>query len=290
MVDESRRRRGTSRRYLWYLAVGAIACAASDTTDLIRLDPGARTVVYLWLTFGPHQPAPNALRHRLVFDILDTADVRRDRGTESFIDSIFVPVSHRATLVLRAPVDSGIWLAGSGPSNTSDHRRALTAVDGRAWISQRFAIDWVKVGPNGNTYQGDEHRNESYWDFAQPVHAVAAGEVVGIVDSIPDNTPHELPPHVTLANIAGNTVTLRIGPARYAEYAHLKRGSIRVSLHQRVAAGDVLALLGNSGQATGPHLHFQITDGPTFLASEGVPYVIALRDRGLPRPRAGERL
>jgi murein DD-endopeptidase MepM/ murein hydrolase activator NlpD len=40
-----------------------------------------------------------------------------------------------------------------------------------------------------------------------------------------------------------------------------------------VHRGDVLALLGNSGNATGPHLHFQVTDGNSVLQSEGVPFI-----------------
>jgi murein DD-endopeptidase len=67
-------------------------------------------------------------------------------------------------------------------------------------------------------------------------------------------------------------VTVRIGPNRYATYAHLKRGSVRVGVGARVAAGEVVGLLGNTGQSTAPHLHFQITDGESVLASEGIPF------------------
>ena len=211
--------------------------------------------------------------HGEVALFLDTADVRRDAGTQSAIDSIFVAVSGDGAPVLRPPLEGGEWLAGSGPSNTSDHRRALNAVGGGAHIAERFAIDFVMVGPNGNTYHDDEHRNESYWAFGQQVHSVAAGEVVAVVDSIADHTPHAPLPRVTLANIAGNYVTVRIGPNRYATYGHLKRGSIRVHTGQRVAAGLVIGLLGDTGQSTAPHLHFQITDGASVLASEGIPYV-----------------
>jgi murein DD-endopeptidase MepM/ murein hydrolase activator NlpD len=130
------------------------------------------------------------------------------------------------------------------------------------------------VGPNGDTHHGDEHQNDSYWGFGQSVHAVASGQVVAVVDSIPDHAPHSPLPLITLGNIAGNYVTVRIVAGRYATYAHLKHGSIRVHTGQNVSSGEVIALLGNSGQSTAPHLHFQITDGPAVLASEGIPYLL----------------
>jgi murein DD-endopeptidase MepM/ murein hydrolase activator NlpD len=41
-----------------------------------------------------------------------------------------------------------------------------------------------------------------------------------------------------------------------------------------VETGAVLALVGDTGQTTAPHLHFQITDAPGVLASEGVPFLL----------------
>jgi len=238
------------------------------------LNPFSLTVAYVWIALDPPKVVPARLRHRLVFDVLDTADQRRDGGTQSAIDSIVVPVTHVASLLVRAPLDSGQWLAGSSPSNTSDHRRSLNAIDGHGYVARRFAIDWVRIGPNGNTYHDDEHRNENFWGFGQPVRSVAAGEVVAVLDSIPDNTPHAPLPGFAPRTLAGNFVTVRIGPGQYATYAHLARGSVRVHVRQHIGRGELVGLLGNSGQATGPHLHFQITDGPSVLASEGIPYVL----------------
>ena len=36
--------------------------------------------------------------------------------------------------------------------------------------------------------------------------------------------------------------------------------------------GQVLGLLGNSGNSDFPHLHFHVTDSPSPLASDGLPY------------------
>jgi murein DD-endopeptidase MepM/ murein hydrolase activator NlpD len=209
----------------------------------------------------------------LRFDVLDTATTQAGAIGSSSIDSIVVAVRPEAVPVIAPPV-RGEWLAGNGPANGSDHRMAMIALDGRVSIAQRFAIDWVMVGPNGNTFHDTASRSENYWDFGQPVYAVADGEVVAVVDSIADNVPHTPLPPVTLANIAGNYVVLRIAPQRYALFAHLQRGSVRVRPQERVRRGAVLGLVGNSGQTTGPHLHFQIMDGPSPLASEGVPFVL----------------
>ena len=64
-----------------------------------------------------------------------------------------------------------------------------------------------------------------------------------------------------------------IGGGRYAFYAHLKPGSLRVRPGERVKKGQVVGLVGNSGNSTEPHLHFHLMDNTSPLGSEGIPYV-----------------
>jgi len=60
----------------------------------------------------------------------------------------------------------------------------------------------------------------------------------------------------------------------------MQPGSLRVKRGDRVRTGQVLGLLGNTGNTDGPHLHFHIMDGPSPLQSNGVPFV---------HPRFGSR-
>jgi len=48
----------------------------------------------------------------------------------------------------------------------------------------------------------------------------------------------------------------------WAGYCHLSSVSVRVG--QRVAKGDLVGISGNTGNSTGPHLHFQILSSRTW--------------------------
>jgi murein DD-endopeptidase MepM/ murein hydrolase activator NlpD len=50
-----------------------------------------------------------------------------------------------------------------------------------------------------------------------------------------------------------------------ASYMHLKKGSIKVAVGDKVEMGDVLAKSGNTGESTGPHLHFEIQRGAKYV-------------------------
>ena len=143
-------------------------------------------------------------------------------------------------------------------------------------IAQRFAIDWVQIGANGRTFDGDEKDNKTHKAYGNEILAVADGVVSSTKDGIPENVPgltsRAVP--ITPETVGGNNVILDLGGGRFAFYAHMQPGSLRVKVGDKVRRGQVLGLVGNSGNSTEPHLHFHVSNGNSALESEGLPYVL----------------
>jgi len=250
------------------------ALATAITRVGVRLPPaerahvaaGLRAVVYMWVpvTGAP----PRAIRHRVT--------TKPDSGTASttVLETPAVPVSSDM-VVIAPPLRGGPWLAANGPSAESGHRRAMIPLFGSYHIAQRFAIDWVKLDANNKTYSGDSLKNNSYYAYGNDALAVADGIVTEVKDSIPENVPgvNSRAVPITLETVGGNHVIVDIGGGHYAFYAHLQPGSIRVKRGDRVKRGQVLGLVGNTGNSTEPHLHFHVSDASSPLGSEGIPYV-----------------
>ena len=74
--------------------------------------------------------------------------------------------------------------------------------------------------------------------------------------------------------MAGNLVILELEPDVFAAYAHLQPGSITVKVGDKVKVGQHLANLGNSGNSSGPHLHFGLLDQANMFAGRSLPYVL----------------
>jgi murein DD-endopeptidase MepM/ murein hydrolase activator NlpD len=236
--------------------------------DRLRLGGGLRAVTFLWVPVDA-RGTPARLRHRVT-----VAPTAGDTASPQTLAGAPVAVGDDVA-VIGPPLRGGGWLAANGPAPTSGHRRALIAVDGVPAIAQRFAIDWLVVDGGGRTHAGDPARNESYFAEGKEAIAVADGVVAATKDGIPENVPgitsRAVP--ITLETVGGNHVVLDIGRGRYAFYAHLKPGSLRVKPGDRVTRGQVVGLVGNSGNSTEPHLHFHLMDGTSPLGAEGVPYV-----------------
>jgi murein DD-endopeptidase len=225
---------------------------------------GEVVLAYLWIDLDK-AASPTRLSHRLT--------VRRDGDQKTF--DLDAPTTRVLSDVreIGAPFRGSNWLAANGPSNTSHHRRATIPLEGALHTSQRYAIDWVQVGPDMKTYRGDPKDNRSYICYGTEVLAVADATVVEIKDGIIENVPNQPPAvPITLETVAGNHIDLDLGGGVYAMYAHLQPGSLRIKLGDRVKRGQVIALLGNTGNSTEPHLHFQLMDRNSPLISEGLPY------------------
>lgn len=232
---------------------------------------GMRAVVYLWLTFDSAAAVPARLRHRLTFKIPSAA-----AGEDKVVEGGRVNVRKEAPVVIGPPVRGQGWVARFNGS-TSFHRRTLMVVNGQAVISQRFATDWGKYGDEWKYLRaGDGSKNSDFYIYGEPLIAVADAVVVGVKDDLPENDPSKTSPAVPVSfeTAAGNHVVLDLGQGRYALYAHMQPRGIRVKVGERVKRGQMLGLIGNSGNAVGPHLHFQISDSPVPLAGEGLPFVI----------------
>jgi murein DD-endopeptidase MepM/ murein hydrolase activator NlpD len=101
---------------------------------------------------------------------------------------------------------------------------------------------------------------------------VRGGRIAGVRDGMPENVPGVLPPP-SIETAPGNYVIEDLGDGRFALYAHMQPGSLRVHPGDRVERGDVLGLVGNTGNSTMPHLHFHVMDRASPLDANGLPYV-----------------
>src|SRR6185437_5027531 len=132
---------------------------------------------------------------------------------------------------------------------------------------------WIKVNQEGKAFRTDGKKSEDWLCYGVDVLAVAPGTVVQTMRDLPNETPGVAPTSLKVSEIAGNHVLLDIGNGRYAMYAHLAPHSVTVHVGDRVKLGDKLGILGNSGNTTGPHLHFQISDRPSTLDVTSLPFV-----------------
>ncbi|KOY15600.1 hypothetical protein AMS66_16030 [Paenibacillus xylanivorans] len=131
--------------------------------------------------------------------------------------------------------------------------------------TQRYALDIIRA-KKGFSYDGDSQLNESYYAYGEPLHAAADGTVVEIKNDISDNTPGVM----NAEEPAGNFVVIDHGHGEYSITAHIKEGTISVKKGDKVKQGDLIGELGNSGNSSEAHLHFQVSDGPDLFTSRSV--------------------
>jgi hypothetical protein len=232
------------------------------------LEPGVAASVLVDLSFPRGAKLPKRIDHRI-------AIVQKPPSRVISTTYLAAPtqVSSRKALVIAPPLRGPGWVIGNGCcAEPTSHRSGVLAINGGLHNGERFAIDFFQLSPAGTVSVGPHEQLSSYPYFGAEVLSATKGTVVGVLDRLPDGPiDFELPP-ITAADAGGNHVVVAIGHGRYAFYAHLQPGSVRVKVGDRVSAGETLGLLGNSGNSNAPHLHFQLMTGPTPLASNGIPF------------------
>ncbi len=255
-------------------AMSVLTDSSAPTTEL-----APSTVGVLWMDVPLDDPAavPARIDHRLTVSVppdLPVPESITSEGAAADVDT-------NPPTVIGPPLEGAGWFA-VGSCCDGPHRRTAQPVNNGSWVAQRFAIDFNKINQQGFLVVGDKAKNESWPTYDQPVLAIADAKVAAAQDGYPDQIPEAAKP-VTLEQANGNFVILELADGRYAFYAHLKPGSVRVKKGDSVTKAQDIARTGNSGSSTGPHLHFQLMDRPSALVADGLPYEFdnfALTGRG----------
>ncbi len=87
-------------------------------------------------------------------------------------------------------------------------------------------------------------------------------------------------------NPAGNFVRIMHDDGTMGVYLHLMKGSVAVREGQRVETGTRIARSGNTGNSTGPHLHF-VVQRNVGLAIESIPFDFSQPVNSLPNFAVG---
>ncbi|MCK6189672.1 M23 family metallopeptidase [Pseudomonas sp. EYE_354] len=121
----------------------------------------------------------------------------------------------------------------------------------------RYPLPWrggpfrLSQGPNGR-YSHTDAKSRYAMDIAMPegtpIIAARGGVVVNIENEQAGRGN----------DASGNFVRVQHDDGTQGVYLHLKQGSVSVRAGQRVAVGSPLGLSGNTGNSSGPHLHFVV--------------------------------
>ncbi|MEQ4208325.1 M23 family metallopeptidase [Actinopolymorpha sp. B9G3] len=187
-------------------------------------------------------------------------------------------------IVISLPFE-GRWLARNSPA-----RRVPS--HGTDLMGGRYAIDFIGVDHRHRVAERRDWRTllatepvERFFAYGRPVLAPADGVVVqvhqGEIDHVARRSQLALVPYALgqaarlrqgVTALAGNHLVIAMRhESAFVALAHLRAGSVRVTVGEKVTAGQRVADCGNSGNSTHPHVHVQVMDGPDASAAQGVP-------------------
>jgi hypothetical protein len=234
----------------------------------IKLKAGQGAYVLMDVSLARKAKVPAELTHRIKLTMQP-----KQAAVATDYELAPIKVTDREAVVVAPPLRGPGWVVANGCCNAfTAHRGTVLPVNGAPHVAERFAIDFVQIDPMDRLFEGPLDQLSSYPYFGDEVHSATAGKVVGVVDDIPNTPAGAFPPAITAEKAGGNHVVVAFGGGHYAFYAHLQPGTVTVKAGQKVKVGQVLGLLGNSGNSNAPHLHFHVMDSPHPLASNGMPY------------------
>ena len=175
-------------------------------------------------------------------------------------------LNYQTKTALELPFEDEWYVSAGGRTHIEGAHHFITHGTG-----QRYAYDIFKV-VDGNGNSGEGGTNEDTYTFGARLNAPGDGKIIALENNIEDNSrPGNTNDNINNSTIAGNYIMIDHQNGEYSVLAHLKKGSILVSVGDIVTRGQEVAEAGNSGNSSGPHLHYQLQNTPDYFDSFGLP-------------------
>jgi hypothetical protein len=193
---------------------------------------------------------------------------------------------------LRLPLD-GRLLVWDGHDFYSHHRRfdldhpLAVQIDFTTNVA-RYSYDFTLIDADGKRYRGDGVKSEQHFSYAHPVLAPGGGTVASVRDDVSEESSGGFSIEEVRKNgmvIFGNYVVIDHGNGEFSHLGHLKPGSVKVAVGDKVRAGQAIAQVGTSGSSLFPHLHYELAT-TAGIDGEGLPSQFVEFDRVLGTTRA----
>ncbi|MFI5757905.1 M23 family metallopeptidase [Streptomyces sp. NPDC051569] len=188
--------------------------------------------------------------------------------------SVASAVQQQAVAQGKAAVNAHEVAVKAHEAKLQQAKAAAVQAKAQARANAKKAASWIDpvkhyklsagFGLGGNMWQ---HKHSGQ-DFAVPtgtaVHATHGGTVVKAGSNGAGDGP-----------AYGNAIVIKHKSGTYSQYAHLSK--IKVHIGERVNTGELIGLSGDTGNSTGPHLHFEIRKTANYgSAINPVPFLRAL--------------
>ena len=167
---------------------------------------------------------------------------------------------------LELPFEETWYVSVGGRTHLTGGHHFITRGSG-----QRYAYD-MGIVRDRTDRTGDGTRNEDYFTFGARLNAPGDGKIIALENNINDNyIPGKVNSDIDDKTIAGNYILIDHLNGEYSMLAHFKKGSIIVAVGDIVSKGQEIGKAGNSGNSSGPHLHYHLQNSPNYLDGLGLP-------------------